>query len=315
MSSGSKYFCIIFATPYFMRFGALPDRLLSLIDLRLPPEPAFNTLVLPGKRVANPKAYVGAAVWGNPTWGGKIYPAKTPATRYRQFYPQHFNTIELDATHYNIYSPEIIQKWAEPARGKDFKFCPKFPQQISHQSGFKNVDEITDIFLQSIAVLGDQLGPVFLQLSESFPPQYKEDLFTYLASLPKGFSFFLELRHPAWFLAKQEEELFENLHQSGIGAVITDAPGRRDAAHMHLTVPKLFLRFVCNALHPTSFSRIDEWIKRMNYWVEEGLEELYVLLHPGNDAAIPELADYWAQQLNRHCGFNLKPPQQQPLLF
>jgi len=298
-----------------MKFGAVPDRLLSSINLRLQPEPYFNSKVLPGKRVVTPKAYVGAGVWGSPSWTGKIFPLKTPAARYRHFYPQHFNTIELNATHYNIYSPEIIKQWAASANGLDFKFCPKFPQQISHQSGFKNVDELTGAFLESIAVLEGQLGPTFLQLSEALSPIYKEDLFTYLASLPKGFLFFLEVRHPAWFVAKEQEELFETLYHLGIGAVITDAPGRRDAAHMHLTVPKLFLRFVCNALHPTSFSRADEWVKRMSYWVDNGLEELYVILHPGNDAAIPELAGYWVEQLNRQAGFTLSAPQQQPLLF
>jgi uncharacterized protein YecE (DUF72 family) len=298
-----------------MKFGAIPDRLLSTINLQLPPEPTFNAKVLRGIKAENPKAYVGAGVWGSPTWAGKLFPAKASAATYRQYYPQHFNTIELNATHYNIYSPEVIQKWAAPAHGKDFKFCPKFPQQISHQSGFKNADELTAAFLHNIAVLKDQLGPVFLQISESFSPIYKEDLLNYLAHLPKTFPFFLEVRHPAWFSQNNQEELFTTLYQHKIGAVITDAPGRRDAAHMHLTVPKLFLRFVCNGIHPTSFSRIDAWIERMKYWLDNGLEELYVMLHPGNDAAIPELADYWVRQLNLQCGFSIKPPQQQTLLF
>ena len=298
-----------------MKFGAVPDHLLSSINLQLPPEPEFNAKVLSGKKATAPKAYVGAGVWGSPSWSGKIFPAAAPATRYRQLYPQHFNTIELNATHYNIYSPHIIKQWAASAIGKDFTFCPKFPQQISHQSGFKNADDLTAAFLESIAVLEEQLGPVFLQLSESFSPQLKDDLFAYLASLPKNFSFFLEVRHPAWFAPKEKETLFEKLYELKIGAVITDAPGRRDAAHMHLTVPKLFLRFVCNALHPTTFMRIDDWIKRITNWMNNGLEELYVILHPGNDAAIPDMADYWVQQLNKSCGFSLKPPQQQPLLF
>ncbi|HVG42410.1 MAG TPA: DUF72 domain-containing protein [Chitinophagaceae bacterium] len=298
-----------------MKFGALPDRLLSSIDLRLPPEPLFNANILPGKRAVTPKAYIGAAVWGSPTWTGKILSPKTPATKYRQLYPLHYNTIELDATHYKIYSPELLQKWAEPAKGKDFKFCPKFPQQISHQSGFKNVEQVTDAFLQSITSLEDQLGPAFLQISENFSPQYKEPLFEYLALLPKDIIFFLEVRHPAWFSMAEKEDLFTALAQLNIGAVITDTPGRRDAAHMHLTLPKLFLRFVCNGVHPTSFTRIDYWIERIKKWVDAGMDELYVMLHPGNDATIPDLADYWVQQLNSHCGFDIKPTQRQPLLF
>src|SRR5688500_15855382 len=145
-----------------MKFGAVPDTILSQLNLSLPPEPFINTLVLPGTKAAAPKIYIGAATWGSSSWLGKLYPAKTTATRYRQFYPMHFNSIELNATHYNIYAPEV-RKWAEPAKNKDFIFCPKFPQQISHYSNFKNIEEPTAAFLESIRALGNNLGATFLQ--------------------------------------------------------------------------------------------------------------------------------------------------------
>jgi hypothetical protein len=68
-------------------------------------------------------------------------------------------------------------------------------------------------------------------------------------------------------------------------------------------------------VHSSSFARIDYWVERIKFWIENGLEDLYIILHPGNDAAVLELADYWVQQLNSHCGFHLKAPQQQTLLF
>jgi hypothetical protein len=74
-------------------------------------------------------------------------------------------------------------------------------------------------------------------------------------------------------------------------------------------MPKAMLRFVCNSLHPTSFSRTDEWVKQIQSWIERGMEEMYVILHPGNDAAVPELADYWIKEINKHCRLNIKPPQ------
>lgn len=300
-----------------MKFGSLPDRLLTSIDLRLPPEPAANATVLPGARAALPTIYVGAATWGAPAWVGKLYPLKTPSAKYRQFYPQQFNAIELNATHYNIYSPDVIKQWAAPAHGLDFKFCPKFPQRISHHSGFQNVAEESAAFLDSIWAFEKVLGPAFLQVSEAFSPQGKEALFSYLASLPTTTSFFLELRHPAWFSdATEKAELFQTLISLGMGLVITDTPGRRDLVHMRLTVPKLFLRFVCNGVHPSSFSRADAWIVQIKSWLDRGLEEAYIFLHPGNDAAVPELAAYWVHKLNEKCGLRLKPPTLlQPALF
>jgi uncharacterized protein YecE (DUF72 family) len=297
-----------------MRFGAVPDSALQTIDLSLPAEPATNRLVLNGKRAAKPKVYVGASTWGDKSWTGSIYPAKTPAVAYRSLYPQYFNSIELNATHYNIYPPETIKNWAGGARGRDFKFCPKFPQTISHYSNLAAVRAPTDAFLESIIAFEDLLGPAFIQLSESFSPANSKALFDYLASLPADVPFFAELRHPDWFT--EGEALFNNLRSLRVGAVITDAPGRRDVAHMHLTVPKLLLRFVCNGVHSTSFSRADAWMQRIRYWIDNGLEEAYLFMHPGNDAAIPELVTYWINGLNKHCGLALQPPAiLQPGLF
>jgi len=300
-----------------MKFGSVPDRLLHTIDLRLPPEPEANALVLPGVRAVSPMVYVGAATWGAASWAGKIYPSKTPAARFRQLYPQSFDAVELNATHYTIYPPHIIRQWAALAGEKAFKFCPKFPQSISHHSGFEQVQEQTAAFLEGIWAFEKHLGPAFLQVSENFSPQGKDVLYAYLASLLTNAAYFLEVRHPAWFSdARQAAELFETLQAMHIGLVITDTPGRRDLVHLRLTVPKLFLRFVCNGVHPTSFSRTDAWIGQIQNWINQGLQEAFIFLHPSADAAVPELATYWITKLNAACGLQLKPPALlQPQLF
>lgn len=292
-----------------MKFGALPQESLRGLDLSLPKEPQSNALVLPGIRAANPKFYIGAARWGHHSWAGRMYPPKTPASRFRQLYPRYFSAVELNATHYKIYDPAVMQQWQEAARGRDFKFCPKFPQAISHYSHFKNTEGLTTAFLESVLAFENNLGPIFLQLSESFSPAQKDDLFHYLSSLPKDLTFFLELRHPAWFTdGATKEALFTKLRELKIGAVITDTPGRRDVAHMYLTLSKIFVRFVCNSLHPTSFERTNDWIQHIQKWMNLGLEETYIFLHPGDDAAIPDLASYWIEEIKKHCQLNLPNP-------
>lgn len=289
-----------------MKFGALPQASLASIDLSLPKEPMSNALVLPGARALHPKFYIGAARWGHSSWAGKIYPSKTKVSQFRKFYSTYFSAIELNATHYKIYSPDLLAQWAEAARDKDFKFCPKFPQAISHYNRLKNADALTTDFLNSILAFENNLGPAFLQLSESYSPAQKDELFSYLSSLPEDMNFFLELRHPAWFANERiKETLFDKLRELKIGAVITDAPGRRDVAHMYLTLPKLFVRFVCNSLHVSSFTRTDDWVQHLQRWINMGLEEAYIFLHPGDDEAIPDLAAYWKNEMNRHCQLNL----------
>jgi len=45
----------------------------------------------------------------------------------------------------------------------------------------------------------EHLSPIFVQVSDAFSPKRKEELFDYMASLPKICNSFLEVRHPHWF--------------------------------------------------------------------------------------------------------------------
>jgi len=63
--------------------------------------------------------------------------------------------------------------------------------------------------------------------------------------------FYLEVRSTRIGFYKREETLVNFLHDNNIGAVITDTAGRRDCAPHASTIPKAFIRYVGNSLHPT----------------------------------------------------------------
>lgn len=292
-----------------MDFGKVDAIELKDVNFSLPPEPLWNKKILNGKATKNPKIYIGCAKWGRTEWVGKIYPIGTKEAKFLDHYVHHYNSIELNATHYKIYPPESILKWADKAEGHDFLFCPKVPQIISHYSSFVNVEEKTNDFLKGIYAFGKHLGPVFLQVSDKYSPKRKENLFAYLESLPVDLQFFLEVRHPEWFSSKEENEfLWKTLHRLNVGYVITDAAGRRDCAHMQLTVPKTFIRFVGNSLHKTDYTRIDEWVSRIKFWLDNGLQELYFFMHMHDEAYSPELSEYLTEKLNKVCGLSLPNP-------
>ncbi len=293
-----------------MEFGRVPENELNSIDFTLPAEPAFNKKVLKGKPEKNPNVYLGCAKWGRTEWVGKIYPLKTKEKDFLDHYVQHYNSIELNATHYKVYGAAGIGKWAAKANGKDFKFCPKMYQGVTHRGSLKGKDFITTEFLRGIVAFEKHLGPIFVQLNETFSPKRKDELFTYLRSLPTDLQFFLEVRHPDWF-AKEDvrNELFNALREMNMGAVITDTSGRRDCAHMHLPVSKAFIRYVGNSLHKTDFTRSDAWVKRIKYWLDNGLQELYFFMHMHDEATSPELTVYLVDKLNAACGLNLIKPK------
>ncbi len=302
-----------------MEFGRVPENELDSIDFSLPADPALNKKILKGKPVKDPKIYLGCAKWGREEWVGKIYPPKTREKDFLQHYVQHYNSIELNATHYKVYGEAGINKWTEKAAGKDFKFCPKMYQGVTHRGSLANKQFISNEFFRGIVAFKEHLGPIFIQVSDTFSPKRKDELFDYLKTLPTDLQFFLEVRHPDWFKKDDvREEMFTALHQMNMGAVITDTAGRRDCAHMHLTIPKVFIRYVGNSLHPSDYTRCDAWIKRMKYWLGKGLQEVYFFMHMHDEATSPELTAYLVDKMNKEMGLNLIKPtfvKQQKRLF
>ncbi|PSL44921.1 uncharacterized protein YecE (DUF72 family) [Chitinophaga niastensis] len=293
-----------------MDFGRVSPAELEDLDFKLPAEPLFNKQILKGKPVKKPLAYLGCAKWGRKEWIGKIYPKGTKDANFLEEYVHHFNSIELNATHYQIYGPETIAKWGTKAQGLDFKFCPKVPQSISHYSNLVSAGDKTTAFLEGVLAFGQHLGPIFLQLSDKYGPAKRSYLYEYLASLPTDLQFFVELRHRQWYGDEAIRlELFEKLRELNVGAIITDTAGRRDVAHMHLTIPKIFIRFVGNSLHPTDYTRIDDWANRIKYWLDHGLKEVYFFMHMHDEAKSPELAVYLIDKLEAVCGLQVKKPQ------
>ena len=294
-----------------MEFGHVQDAI-NDIDFSLPPDtPGTKRVLEQAKGDSELKIYVGASKWGQKSWIGKIYPPKTPDNAFLPFYCKNFKTVEFGNTFYNIPDADQITKWVNDVSDKpDFKFCPKMYQGVTHRGSLKGKDFITTEFLRGIVAFEKHLGPVFVQVSDSFSPNRRKELYDYLASLPKDLTFFLEVRHPDWFAkADIQKEMFETLASLNMGAVITDTAGRRDCAHMHLTIPKAFIRYVGNSLHKTDYTRIDAWVKRMKYWLDHGLKELYFFMHMHDEATSPELTVYLVDKMNAACGLNLIKPK------
>jgi len=292
-----------------MEFGRVSGSELSKIDFTLPAEPANNNKWLSGKPGTNAKVYLGCAKWGYPEWLGKLYPPKTREKNYLDQYVLHYNSVEVNATHYKIIGEKGIQKWADKAKGKDFLFCPKMYEGITHYGKLDKHQFLTAEFIRGIRGFGKHLGPTLIQFNERFSPKRKEELFDFLSSLPDDLKFVLELRHPLWFSKPDiTEALFEKLETLKIGAVITDTAGRRDLLHMRLTSSKVFIRFTGNSLHPTDHTRCDDWVTRIKYWLEKGIKEIYFFMHMHDEGTSPELTVYLVDQLNSKCGLNLIRP-------
>ena len=163
--------------------------------------------------------------------------------------------------------------------------------------------------MKNIVLLRAKMGCCFMQLPPFFKPDRLPLLRRFLEQFPADIPLAVEVRHEDWFRdAAALAALLELLETHHRPAVITDVPGRRDAAHMSLTAPIAMLRWNGNGLHPTDYSRTDEWIARLNNWADAGLRECYVFTHEPDNVLAPEMAQYWVEQLRERLGAEVRGP-------
>lgn len=293
-----------------MQFGRVETQTdLTGIDFTLPPDHPSTTAILKKAKASETQVYVGCAKWGRPDWVGKIYPPKTKAGDFLEHYARHFNCIELNATFYRMPTKAQIKGWKSKV-GKDFKFCPKFVDQITHIKRLKETKELVDRFLEAIYEFQENLGPLFLMPHPQMGPKHLDTIEAFIASLPKDVPLFAEYRHKDMFAEPAAfDKAFTMMERHQTGAVITDASARRDCVHMRLTTPEVFIRFVGNGLHPTDFTRVDAWIDRMASWKQQGIKTLWFFMHQHEELHSPELCRYMVPRLNKVLGSRVIEPK------
>src|SRR5699024_2781560 len=99
------------------------------VDLSLPQDPPGTQKILASlKKTGQTKLYTGCAKWNRKDLKN-FYPRGTKDEL--QYYGSQFNGVELNATFYNIFDADQIEKWHDRVPD-DFKFFPKVNRYISH---------------------------------------------------------------------------------------------------------------------------------------------------------------------------------------
>jgi len=262
-----------------MEFGRLPS--VDQVDFTLPPDSPENATVLAGPRDGR-GILLGTAGWSDRGFVGELYPAGTKSADFLREYARVFPTNELNSTFYGA-SRERVERWAA-AVPDDFRFCPKLPSEITHVRELRDVEEPMETFLGVCGGLGPKVGLTWFILPPGFGPARLSELTDFLERWAPRARFAVELRHPAWFSsAAARDEVFAAFAEHGVTTILTDVAGRRDVLHMRLTTPDVMIRFVGNEPHPSDFTRLDDWIARLNGWLDRGLDTAYFFLHQKRD--------------------------------
>lgn len=277
-----------------------------------------------------PHFFLGCPVWAHAPWRGKFF---TVEARREDFLPQYaevFNTAEGNATFYGLPAPETVARWAEEAPAS-FRFCLKFPKAITHDHALAGpgAAEETQRFLSRVAPLGARLGPFFLQLHQSFGFDRLGLLESYLRSLPREFSYAVEVRHADFFDGGAKEQAIDTLLGSlGMDRVIFDSRGlfasratdaatldaqrRKPRGPLRLTAtgPRPFVRFVGDPDLSRNDALLHAWAGVVAGWIAEGRTPFFFTHHP-DDAHAPELGRRFQTMLRERSAF-VPPPAAWP---
>jgi uncharacterized protein YecE (DUF72 family) len=294
-----------------MDFGHLSD--IRRVRFELAEEDPRSAGVLRRAEPGELRVWLGAPVWTPKAWVGRIYPKGTPAKDFLREYARQFGAIELNSSFYGVPAPGMLDHWRAVVP-EDFRFCPKFLQDVSHGAELVSPLPLIEGFARSFERMGDRLGLSFLQLPPQLGPERARELGAALRRIPKDFPVAVEFRHPGWFDANRHlvDAAFDRLVDAGAATVITDVAGRRDVGHASLTSARVLVRFVGNDLHPTDFERVGAWVARIGRWREQGLRELYFFVHQPDNVRSPELIRALSERLAREQGIRARSWQDLP---
>jgi uncharacterized protein YecE (DUF72 family) len=137
---------------------------------------------------------------------------------YLTAYAEHFATVEIEHTFFDMPTREIVQSWYRRSP-EGFIFCPCAPRQITHVQRLRDTQETVQAFVEVIGGLREKLGPILLQLPDDFRRQEHRALESFLQTLPQELRFAIEFHHGSWL----KDPTFQLLEAYQVAWVIVDA--------------------------------------------------------------------------------------------
>ncbi len=288
-----------------MKFGKVDHP--ELVDFSMPKDHPDTATVLASAKSDEPvNVFVGCAKWNRQDLKN-FYPRGTKDELV--YYSSQFNSIELNATFYRIFSAEQYEKWYDKTP-KGFKFFPKINNEISHLRRLNDTIYPTiDRYLEVTSNLKEKLGTIFLQMHNNFDPKNWERVVNFVEYWPKEFPLAMEFRHTEWFTNKTvAQELYYLLQENNIANTLVDTAGRRDLMHMRLTNNEAFVRYV-GANHESDYSRLEDWVDKLDSWRKMGLKNIHFFVHQNMELESPLLSASFIKRLNERMNCNLNIPK------
>lgn len=172
-----------------------------------------------------PNLRLGTSSWSSEDWAGVFYPAGASPADFLAEYAKHFDTVEVDSTFYRAPSAVMVKNWGRRTP-PGFVFAAKVPRSVTHEKVLLDCSAELKEFLAAMDLLGDKLGPLLLQFpyfnKQAFarPEDFLARLEPFLAQLPSGYSFAVEIRNKAWI----NPRFLDLLRKRNVALALIDHP-------------------------------------------------------------------------------------------
>jgi uncharacterized protein YecE (DUF72 family) len=221
--------------------------------------------------------HIGTSGWHYDHWRGPFYPDDLGADRFLAYYAGRLHTVEINNSFYRLPSERALETWRDRVP-PGFIFAVKGSRFITHLKKLQDPERSLAPFVERVAHLREQLGPILFQL----PPRWRfnpERLAAFLKALPGKYRYALELRDQSWINARA----LDLLATHGVAFCIYELAG-------YLSPPEVTADFVYIRLHGPggpyqgqySTRTLTAWAGAIAAWSRQGRE---VFCYFDNDEA------------------------------
>ncbi len=214
--------------------------------------------------------HIGTSGFHYKHWRGPFYPEKLPASKWLDFYAQHFDTVELNNTFYRLPLETGLNSWRE-ATPKGFCFAVKGSRFLTHMKKLKDPVAGVEKFFERVDLLGTKLGPILFQL----PPWWEVDierLDEFLAVLPRGHRYAFELRNQTW----HTQDVYRVLRRHNAAFCIYEIAGFYSGIEITANFTYVRLHGPGGAYQGSyAGETLEQWAARIRNWQNE-LRAVYI---------------------------------------
>jgi uncharacterized protein YecE (DUF72 family) len=215
--------------------------------------------------------HIGTSGWNYKHWVGPFYPKDLPQKKWLAYYADHFDTVEVNNTFYQLPQFSTFTTWRETVP-HDFVFAVKASRFITHMKKLKAPKTSTEKFFKRSERLEDKLGPILFQL----PPGWQRNrdrLAEFLNGIPSEGQYAFEFRNESWL----QNDVYELLRDHNIAFCIQDFRGKGSPREITADFAYVRMHGHGEVAYAGSYPLpvLEKWAQQIKNWRKE-LKAIYV---------------------------------------